>query len=459
MRILVLDTIHGGALLAAALAEKGHEVDAVDVYRGDGGITAEEAAERDYDLVAAPVHLNPAHPLLGRAQVVITHHEAVRMLLAGDRPSPMIEITGMQGKTTTAAALASVMPGPGILHTSRGTVRYPGGETLWRRSITPASALSAAVEATRIGGWCVIEESLGVSGAGDLAVLTSAGDYPIAGGQRRAFEAKVRSLANAPEALVPPGMRLQGAVAADEIAVIEEERCSYCYGGIEGMFEHPLLSLRAYREPLREREGTETRERVQKDREEWRAQTAGEADAAAVPLRPPYIMAVLSRVLPEDTVISVDVGENGWWFGRNFLMKPGQRFVMSGYLATMGFALPAAIAARLAYPERPSVCITGDGGFSMSMAEFLTAVQYDLPVTVILLNNHELGMIRVEQRMEHYPNFGTGLTNPDFAAYARSCGGVGFRVERPEECAEAVVQALKSGVPAIVDIETDPERF
>jgi pyruvate oxidase len=212
-------------------------------------------------------------------------------------------------------------------------------------------------------------------------------------------------------------------------------------------------------ERLERREDGARKEAVAQDRAAWRAQIDREADADAVPIRPPFIMQVLSDIVPDDAVITVDVGENGWWFGRNFRMKGTQKFAMSGYLATMGFAMPAAIAAKIAYPDRPTVCITGDGGFSMAMAEFLTAVKYDLPMTVVVLNNHELGMIRVEQRVENYPNFGTELHNPDFAAYARACGGEGFSVERPAELAPAIVNALESGRPAIVDVETDPKRF
>jgi pyruvate oxidase len=147
----------------------------------------------------------------------------------------------------------------------------------------------------------------------------------------------------------------------------------------------------------------------------WNDQRDEEADANAVPIRPPFIMKVLSETIPEDAVISIDVGENGWWFGRNFRMKR-QRMCMSGYLATMGFGFPGAIAAKLAFPEKTVFCVTGDGGFSMAMADFVTAIRYNLPMVVVVLNNHQLGMIQVEQMTEHYPNFGTELTNPDFAA-------------------------------------------
>ncbi|MCU0628794.1 MAG: thiamine pyrophosphate-binding protein [Methanoregulaceae archaeon] len=191
---------------------------------------------------------------------------------------------------------------------------------------------------------------------------------------------------------------------------------------------------------------------------EWQIQLGLEADESALPIRPPYIMKVLSDVIPADGIISIDVGENGWWFGRNFRTK-GQNMIMSGYLATMGFALPGAIAAKIAYPERQVFCITGDGGFAMAMAEFLTAVKYELPIVVVILNNHQLGMIQVEQMMEDYPNFGTDLHNPDFSHFAESCGGAGFRVESPKDLRDTLIRAGKSSLPVIVDIETDKKRF
>jgi pyruvate oxidase len=209
---------------------------------------------------------------------------------------------------------------------------------------------------------------------------------------------------------------------------------------------------------LARRDDESIQEQLHSMKQAWYDQLISEADEYAVPVRPPYIMKVLSELIPGDGVISVDVGENGWWFGRNFRTK-GQSMVMSGYLATMGFALPGAIAAKIAYPEKQVFCITGDGGFGMAMAEFLTAVKYDLPMVVVILNNHQLGMIQVEQMMEHYPNFGTDLHNPDFTRFAESCGGAGFRVESPGDLREALIRAVKSGLPAIVDIETDRRRF
>lgn len=218
------------------------------------------------------------------------------------------------------------------------------------------------------------------------------------------------------------------------------------------------LVLPALLSYLQERADNTVLPEIAAQKKAWDRQRDLEADAHAIPLRPPYIMKVLSDLIPEDAVITIDVGENGWWFGRNFRMKR-QRMVMSGYLATMGFGFPAAIAAKLAYPDKAVFCITGDGGFVQAMADFVTAVKYRLPMVVVILNNHEFGMIRVEQKLEQYQNFGTDLHNPDFVLFAEACGGAGLRVETPEDLAPAVRRALSLDRPVILDIETDKNRF
>jgi hypothetical protein len=250
MQILVLDTIHGGAELAVALRGAGHQVDEVDVYLGQAGIPAPEALVRTYDLVTAPVHLDPDHPLLRRHGPAISHHEMVKWVLDGHLPHPFIEITGARGKTTTAHALAALMPGPGILHTSTGTYRYPERERLWKKSITPASLIVAAREAERIGGWLVAEESLGVTAAGDVAVLTSPEDYPVAAGKKHAIAEKCRLLSRARTVVLPPGIDLSGGVAADRMVSFDGQVCRYAGCGIAGTFANPLCTLAGYRTAL-----------------------------------------------------------------------------------------------------------------------------------------------------------------------------------------------------------------
>jgi pyruvate oxidase len=192
---------------------------------------------------------------------------------------------------------------------------------------------------------------------------------------------------------------------------------------------------------------------------EWAQLLDREADSSKKPIRPPYIMKVLGDKIADDALVSLDVGENCWWYGRNFRMKRTQRMVMSGYMGSMGFGLPGAMAAALAFPGRQIVCVTGDGGLAMVMGDFLTAVKYKMLVKVFLLNNKQLGMIMQEQKVEGYANWQTDLYNCDFAEFAKNCGGLGIRVTDPEKLPEAIDKALASDKPAIVDIDTDPERF
>ncbi len=194
-------------------------------------------------------------------------------------------------------------------------------------------------------------------------------------------------------------------------------------------------------------------------KQEWSQQLQREADATLKPIRPPYIMKVLNEKIASDAVISLDVGENCWWFGRNFSMKKTQKMVMSGQLASMGFGLPGAMAAALAYPDRQIVCITGDGGFTMVIGDFLTALKYQLPVKVFVMNNKRLGMIMQEQKVEGYPSAQTDLYDFSFADFAEHAGGVGIKVTEPSQLEAAVDRALASKKATIVDIDTDPRRF
>jgi len=191
----------------------------------------------------------------------------------------------------------------------------------------------------------------------------------------------------------------------------------------------------------------------------WLNQLEKEADPTMKPIRPPYIIKVLNEKIADDAVISLDVGENGWWFGRNFQMKKTQKFIMSGTLATMGFGLPGALIAALVYPERQIVCLTGDGGLTMVLGDFLTALKYNLPVKVFVINNKQLGMIMQEQKVEGYKGWQTELHDYNFADFAEHSGGLGIKVSEPNQLEAAVEKALKSDKPTIVDIDTDPRRF
>ncbi|MGH8694653.1 MAG: thiamine pyrophosphate-dependent enzyme, partial [Burkholderiales bacterium] len=126
----------------------------------------------------------------------------------------------------------------------------------------------------------------------------------------------------------------------------------------------------------------------------------------------------------------------------------------------MGYGVPAAVAAKAVHPDRPVVCFAGDGCFLMTGQELATAAQYDLPIIVLVVNNGMYGTIRMHQERE-YPGrvSGTGLRNPDFAAYARAFGGHGETVEETGQFAPAFERACASGKPALIELRIDPEAI
>lgn len=168
---------------------------------------------------------------------------------------------------------------------------------------------------------------------------------------------------------------------------------------------------------------------------------------------PRQIVAALEDTLAPDALLCLDVGENTFWISSRF--RPKQHDVLlSGHWRTMGFALPAAIAAKLAYPERQVVAVAGDGGFAMTMAEFTTAVAHRLDLTVVLFNNRVLAEEGHLQAQLGAEPFGVALHNPDFAAFAAACGGVGLRVDRAGDLPSVLRTALDNGRPTVVDIAT-----
>lgn len=172
-----------------------------------------------------------------------------------------------------------------------------------------------------------------------------------------------------------------------------------------------------------------------------------------------FIMQTLEKAVPEDAVIAVDVGNNAYSFGMYFESQQ-QDILMSGYLGSIGFAFPAAMGAWAAAPDRKIVAIAGDGGFGQYMAEFTTAVKYKMPITLVLLNNSELAKISREQRGGDYHVWQTGLVNPNFAEFAKNCGGLGIRVETGAHLSDALKTAVayKEG-PSLVEIISSADQL
>ena len=164
--------------------------------------------------------------------------------------------------------------------------------------------------------------------------------------------------------------------------------------------------------------------------------------------------------MPANAIVPVDVGNNTYSFGRYFEVTD-QSVIMSGYLGSIGFALPAAMGAWAAtqsqpdFAGRPVVSISGDGGLGQYAMELTTAVKYGMNITHVLLHNDELGKISKEQRAGAFEVWETALHNPDFSKYAQICGALGIRVERAEDLDAALEKARDHDGPALVEIMTD----
>ncbi len=167
------------------------------------------------------------------------------------------------------------------------------------------------------------------------------------------------------------------------------------------------------------------------------------------------VFETMNKLTPSDAVMCVDVGNNAYSFGRYF-EPTNQDFLMSGYLGSIGFALPAAIGAWAAVGDsRPVIAVAGDGGLCQYLAEITTLVKYQMPVKLIVLNNHELGKISKEQRAGEFDVWKTSLSNPNFAQYAESCGAWGKRVKEEGDLEAAIKELYSLSGPGLLEVITD----
>lgn len=198
-------------------------------------------------------------------------------------------------------------------------------------------------------------------------------------------------------------------------------------------------------------------ENAQKEMKEWWELMETRAMRDETPIKPQRVAWELSKLAADDAIISGDSGTNTTWIARQFKIRQNQKFSCSGTLATMAPGLPYAIAAKVAFPERQSIAFVGDGGFTMLMGEFATAVKYDLPIIAVIIKNNVLGQIKWEQIVFlGNPEYGVDLQDINFAKFAEACGGLGFTVREPEDIAPTFEKAMASGKPCVVEVYVDP---
>ncbi|MEU0206740.1 thiamine pyrophosphate-requiring protein [Streptomyces canus] len=197
----------------------------------------------------------------------------------------------------------------------------------------------------------------------------------------------------------------------------------------------------------------------------WREVMERRAQQSADPINPEYVARALDPLLPDNAIVTSDSGSTANWYARHLTMRPGMRASLSGTLATMGPGVPYAIGAKFAHPDRPAIALVGDGAMQMNgMAELITAAKYrelweDPRLIVAIWNNHDLNQVTWEMRaMEGAPSFLPSQQLPDvqYAAFARSLGLTGIRVEKPEDVEAAWRAGLEADGPAVLDFLTDP---
>ncbi|MEU9911164.1 thiamine pyrophosphate-requiring protein [Streptomyces sp. NPDC051001] len=197
----------------------------------------------------------------------------------------------------------------------------------------------------------------------------------------------------------------------------------------------------------------------------WRDIMERRAHLSADPINPEYVAHVLDPLLPANAIVSSDSGSAANWYARHLTMRDGMRSSLSGTLATMGCGVPYAIGAKFAHPDRPAIALVGDGAMQMNgMAELITAAKYrdqweDPRLVVAVWNNHDLNQVTWEMRaMEGAPSFLPSQELPDvqYAAFARSLGLTGIRVEKPEDVEAAWRAGLEADGPAVIEFLTDP---
>ncbi|HEY6210828.1 MAG TPA: thiamine pyrophosphate-dependent enzyme [Vicinamibacterales bacterium] len=224
-----------------------------------------------------------------------------------------------------------------------------------------------------------------------------------------------------------------------------------------GLCGDAKATLEALAPFVQRREDRSFLERAQDGMKKWRELMDTRAHREDTPLKPQVVAEELSALLADDAIVSTDSGTITTWAARHIHIKRRQLFSCSGNLATMAPGLPYTIAAQIAFPGRQCVAFVGDGGFTMLMGEFATAVKYRLPIKVVVIKNNVLGMIKWEQMVFlGNPEYGVSLEPIDFVRFAEACGAVGFRCERPDEVHSALEAMMLADGPALCEAVVDP---
>ena len=240
---------------------------------------------------------------------------------------------------------------------------------------------------------------------------------------------------------------------------IDPERIGLRYDAEIGLVGDSKATLQELIPLLKRNEKRDFLEKSQKEMQGWMELMEERGTRKDTPMKPQVIAWELAKRLQDTAIVSSDSGTNTTWWARQIPSKRGQKHSCSGNLATMAPGLPYAIAAQVAFPDRQCIAFVGDGGFTMLMGDFATAVKYDLPIKVVIIKNNTLGQIKWEQMVFlGNPEYGCELNPIDFAKFAEACGGKGFRIDDPETCGAILDEALAYPGPVIIEAVVDPNE-
>jgi len=240
---------------------------------------------------------------------------------------------------------------------------------------------------------------------------------------------------------------------------LDPKRIGLRYPVESGLVGDSKRTLQALLPMLRRREDRGFLEKAQEGMRDWWKLMEQRGTRTDKPMKPQVVAWELGKRLSENAIVSADSGTNTTWWARQIPAKRGQMHSCSGNLASMAPGLPYTIAAQIAWPERQCVAFVGDGGMSMLMAEFATAVKYQLPIKVVVVKNNTLGQIKWEQMVFlGNPEYGVDLQPIDFAMFARACGARGFTIEDPADCGRILDEALAADGPVIIEALVDPNE-
>lgn len=226
-----------------------------------------------------------------------------------------------------------------------------------------------------------------------------------------------------------------------------------------GLVGDARTTLEALMPLLRRNEDRAFLEKMQGIKKKWMDVMQKRGTAQDMPMKPQVVSWELNKLLRDDAIILSDSGTIATWYARQIQIRGTQMCTLSGNLATMACGLPYAVGAQIAYPDRQVVALVGDGGFTMLMAEMLTAKKYGLPIKIVVFKNNTLGQIKWEQMvMLGNPEYACELEPFDFVKYAEACGVAGYRADNPKTCGAVLAEALSAPGPAVIEAVVDPHE-